>query len=125
MKATISKNEHFRHLVGHGIDNVVVRYVLADSWYANAANMRFVKEQAHTDFVMALKENRKVALSLEDKQAGRYQPIKEMTPEGGVCIVWIEQLNFPLLITRQVFKNGDGTCGILYLGSSDLKLNAA
>jgi hypothetical protein len=124
MKATISKNEHFRHLVAHGTDNVAVRYVLADSWYANAANMRFVKEEAHTDFVMALKENRKVALSLEDKQAGRYQPIKEMTPEGGICIVWIEQLDFPLLITRQVFKNGDGTCGILYLGSSDLNLDA-
>ena len=124
LKASVTKNEHFRQLVHHSRDNVDFAYVFSDSRYGGAENMRFVVEQMKAHFIMAIKENRKVALSLEDKQAGRYQSIKETAPEGDVCTVWVEQLDFPLLITRQVFKNGDGTCGILYLASSDLNLNA-
>jgi hypothetical protein len=63
-----------------------------------------------------------VALSLADKQVGKYIGIKEAVIEGCVQRVYIEQLEFPLLITKQVFKNGDGSVGILYLCSNDLNL---
>ena len=36
--------------------------------------------------------------------------------------VYIEQLDFPILITKQVFKNGDGSTGTLYLASNDMNL---
>lgn len=35
----------------------------------------FVKHKMQRDFIMALKSNRKVALSAADKAAGRYQVI--------------------------------------------------
>ena len=71
---------------------------------------------------MAIKENRKVALSKEDKLAGKYISIKEAVSEECARSVYIEQLDFPILITKQVFKNGDGSTGTLYLASNDMNL---
>ena len=50
---------------------------------------------------MALKENRKVALSKKDKLSGKYINIKEAVPEGCVRSVYVEQLDFPILIAKQ------------------------
>ena len=35
----------------------------------------------------------------------------------------MKQLDFPVCITKQVFKNGDGSTGTLYLISNDLNLS--
>ena len=43
--------------------------------------------------------------------------------EGCVRSVYVEQLDFPILIAKQVFKDGDGVTGTLYLASSDLSLS--
>jgi hypothetical protein len=37
--------------------------------------------------------------------------------------VWLEKLDFPLLLTKQVFKNENATVGELYLACSDLNLS--
>ena len=37
----------------------------------------------------------------------------------------MEQLEFPVFLTKQVFKNGDGSTGTLYLASNDGTLTAA
>lgn len=122
-KSSISKNEHFRKLIKEAIRNELrFRYVLNDSWFCNADNMKFIAYETQGYFVMAMKENRKVALSWADKQAGKYKDIKEAVIEGCVQRVYIEQLDFPILITKQVFKNGDGSVGTLYLCSNDLNL---
>lgn len=71
---------------------------------------------------MALRENRKVALSQEDKLSGNYVSLKEAVPEGCVRSVYVEQLDFPLLIAKQVFKDGEVT-GTLYLTSSEVSLS--
>ena len=72
---------------------------------------------------MAVKGNRKVALSREDKLKGKYVKIEALELEPySVVQVWFEQVDFPVLLARQVFKNGDGSQGILYLVSSDLSL---
>src|SRR4051794_14399399 len=122
-KSTISKQEHFRALMQHGTDRLRFKYVLSDSWFACADNMKFIVNDCERDFVMALKENRKVALSKEDKLSGKYISIKEAVSEGCVRSVYIEQLDFPLLIAKQVFKDEDGVTGTLYLTSSDLSLS--
>lgn len=121
-KARVSKNTLFRNIVGHGFNNLYFKYVLADSWYGNSPNMKFVKQKGGR-FVFALKSNRKVALSLEDKQNGCYTSIKSMELEGRSRVVYFEQLDFPVAITCQVFKNGDDTAA-LYLASNDLNLNS-
>jgi hypothetical protein len=37
--------------------------------------------------------------------------------------VYVEQVEFPLLLAKRVFKNEDGTEGVLYLVSSDVTLD--
>ncbi|MCP4124587.1 MAG: hypothetical protein GY751_22815 [Bacteroidetes bacterium] len=37
--------------------------------------------------------------------------------------VYLKQLDQPVVIGKQVFKNGDGVTGTLYLASSDLDLD--
>ncbi len=116
-----NKNELFRKLVGHALDNLEVEYVLADSWFGNGNNMQFI-EQRNGKFIFAIKSNRKVALSLADKQQGRWTSIKNMGLEERTAVVYFEQLDFPLLITCQIFKNGNDTA-TLYLVSNDLSLS--
>ena len=122
-KSSVSKQEHFRTLVKHGTQHLRFRYVLADSWFACSENMQFVMEDCGRDFIMALKENRKVALSKEDKANGKYISIKEAVSEKCVRPVYVEQLDFPILIAKQVFKDGNGVACTLYLACSDLSLS--
>ena len=122
-KSSVSKHQHFRTLVKHSSERLRFKYVLGDSWFASADNMNFVVQDCERDFIMALKENRKVALSREDKLSGKYISIKEAVSEGCVRAVYVEQLDFPLLIAKQVFKDEDGVTGTLYLTSSDLSLS--
>ena len=117
------KNTKYRRLILQASTQLRFRYVLNDSWFTNAENMQFINAETQSYFVMAMKENRRVALSYEDKLAGRYISIKEAVIEECVQRVYIEQLDFPILITKQVFKNGDGSTGTLYLCSNDLNLD--
>lgn len=123
-RSPITKNEVFQELLRQAVANEIpFRYVLADVWYASAKNMMFVKHDLKHDFIMPIKTNRKVALSLEDKKQGRYVRIDELEPEADtVTTIYLEGVDFPLLMVKQVFTNGDGSVGTLYLVASDLKL---
>ena len=84
----------------------------------------FIKHELERDFVMALKVNRKVALSAADKAAGRYQAISTLDlPEGTLREVYLETVDFPLLLAKQVFTHEDESTGILYLVTSDVTLD--
>ncbi len=74
---------------------------------------------------MPIKTNRKVALSLEHKKRGEYEQVASVELEPGTIVeVYVEQVEFPLLLVKQVFKNEDGTAeGALYLVSSDVTLD--
>ncbi len=121
-KSERSKNEIFRDMVSIASRNLYFKYVLSDIWFSSAKNMIFVKTECDRDFIMAIKENRKVALSEEDKKKGKYVSIKSLKLEGRTLSVYFEKLDFPVLICKQVFINKDGSTGALYLVSSDLSL---
>jgi len=123
-KSATTKNEYYRSMVKQSCYNLSFRYVLNDSWFSSAENMRWVHQECGVDFIMAIKENRKVALSKQDKEQGHYTSIKSLKLEGCAVSVYVEQLDFPLLVTKQVFKNGDGSTGTLYLASSDQNLSS-
>jgi IS4 transposase len=72
---------------------------------------------------MAIKCNRKVALSKQEKQEKKYRGISSLKAEQQSVEVWVEEIDFPLLLTKQVFKNEDGTEGVLYLVCSELSLS--
>lgn len=62
---------------------------------------------------MALKSNRAVALSIEDKAKGIYQSIEYSALEESTMSVYLKQYSDPILIAKQVFKNGDGSTDTL------------
>ncbi len=123
-KGKKTKNAIYRELLMTVRNNHInFGYVLNDIWFASSENMSFVKESIKVDFVMAIKGNRKVALSLDDKTEGKYVKIEALSLENDAIIpAWFEQVGFPVCIARQVFKNGDESEGILYLVTSDLNL---
>ena len=124
-RSSVTKNEHYRQMLRQVKQNQIpLRYVLNDVWFASADNMMFVKHELERDFVMPLKTNRKVALSLEDKKQGRYGRVDALDIEPDTRLtIYLEGVDFPLHLVKQVFTNGDGSVGILYLVTSDLDLS--
>jgi hypothetical protein len=124
-KSPQTKNELYRRMLDACQKNrIEFRYVLNDVWYASSENMRHIKEKLGKEFIMPLKANRKVALSLEAKQRGEYEQVGSVELEPGtVREVYVEQVEFPLLLVKQVFKNEDGSEGVLYLVSSEPTLD--
>ena len=125
-RSKITKNEHARHMLQMVHKNKIpFKYLLTDIWFASAENMCFVNLDLKHDFIMALKSNRKVALSEENKAQGKYQQIDQLeVPEGITRTIYLEGVPFPLHLVRQVFKNEDGSTGVRYLVTSDLTLDA-
>jgi hypothetical protein len=123
-RSPVSKNEVYRALLQQAVRNQIpFAYVVNDVWFASADNMLFVVHDLKRHFVMPLKTNRKVALSIDDKQNGRYVRVDELNIEPNTeMTIYLEGLNFALKLVKQVFTNADGSIGILYLVSSDLDL---
>jgi hypothetical protein len=123
-RSSVTKNARYRMLLQICEHNQLkFRYVLNDCWYASAENMNFIHGDLKKDFVMPVKVNRKLALSEVDKQVARYVAVSTLDlPEGVNRQVWLEDVNFPLLLAKQVFINEDGSTGTLYLVTSDLTL---
>ena len=125
-KSSITKNARYRMLLRVAVHNQIkFRYVLNDSWYASADNMKMIKRDLHKEFVMPLKSNRKVALSQEQKARGQSVAVSSLElPAETTREIWLEEVPFPLSVTKQVFINEDGSSGTLYLVTSDLTLSA-
>jgi hypothetical protein len=99
-------------------------YALNDIWFASAENMNFVKLTLEKEFIMPLKGNRKVAMSVDAKQEGRYQRVDTLELEPmNPGTVYLEGVTFALLLLKQVFTNEDGSTGIQYLVTSDTTLD--
>jgi len=122
-KSKRTKNQMMRDLVKHAAYNMSFKYVLADSWFSSSENMICITEDCKSDFIMAIKSNRVVALSKEEKEKGIYHSIESLELEGRTMSVYLKQYSKPILIVKQVFKNGDGSTGTLYLATSDLNLD--
>ena len=121
-QATISKNELTRDYLQICQQNQVkYKYVLADSWFSSKENMNWIHQRLNKHFMMALKSNRTVALSKEEKQQGKFIRIDSLSwSEQTPVKAWLKGIEFPVLLHRQVFTNKDGSTGILYLACSDL-----
>jgi len=125
-KSVTTKNELLRGMLSTCRQNQLKwRYILADSWFSSTENMKFIHEQLKKYFILALKSNRLVALSLADKQQGRYVRIDSLDWSEKPVQGWVKGLEFPVLLHRQVFTNKDGSTGTLYLISNELDATAA
>jgi DDE superfamily endonuclease len=124
-RSPTSKNEVCRELIKQVVTNhIPFRFVLFDVWFASAENMVFLKQQLHRNFICPLKTNRKVALSRAAKRQGRYTRVDTLELEAQTTReVYLEGVDFPLVLVKQVFTNEDGSVGIRYLVSSDTPLS--
>lgn len=106
----------------HLQNQVKFRYILADSWYSSAENMRFINKRQKV-FIFELKDNRKVTDSEMKRNLGQFERLdQKKIPEEQPMKVWIKDLEFPVMVFRQVFKNKDGTEGERFLATNDLGL---
>jgi hypothetical protein len=123
-RSQITKNARYRMLLQVVVHNQIrFRYVLNDAWYASADNMKFIHHDLNKEFIMPLKANRKVALCEQEKQRGHYQAVSQLeVAEETTREIWLEEVDFPLLLAKEVFTNEDGSTGTLYLVTSDLTL---
>jgi hypothetical protein len=123
-RSPVGKNDSFRTMVQQAATNrIPFQYVLNDVWFASAENMMFIKHTVDKDFVMPLKTNRKLAVSAADKQQGRYVQLEALLLEPHARQeIYLEGVDFPLVLVKQVFVNEGGSTGVLYLVSSDLTL---
>jgi hypothetical protein len=124
-RSPVSKNEVCRELIKQAVSNrMLFRFVLFDVWFASAENMVFIKHKQHRDFICPLKANRKVALSQADKQQGRYVRVDTLELDTqATWEIYLEGVDFPLLLVTQVFTNEDGSSGLRYLVSSETTLS--
>lgn len=107
------------------LNKVKFQTVLWDTWYSSNENLEFVHKELKKTFICAIKSNRKVALTWQDKLQGKFLKISELEwHEVDSRIVYLQGLDFPLLLTKQVFTNKDGSCGELHIVSNDLNLTA-
>jgi hypothetical protein len=123
-KSPVTKNEYARQMLQQAVANQIpFQYVLNDVWFASAENMVFIKQELNKDFIMPVKTNRKVALSLEEKLPGKYVRVDTLVFESNTPKqVYLESVPCPLLLVKQVFPNDDGSIGVLYLVPSDTTL---
>lgn len=123
-RSPVGKNAYFRDLVQQAVDNQMpFRYVLNDVWFASADTMMFIKHTVKKDVVMPLKANRKVALSETDKKQGRYVHVETLDYEPHARReIYLEAVDFPRVLVKQIFVNEGGSTGVLYVVSSDTTL---
>ncbi len=126
-RSPIGKNEYYRSMMQQAVTNQIpFKYVLNDAWCASAENMRFITQTVQKDFIMPITANRKVALSQDDKRQGHYVRVDTLKLEPQtVREVYLEGLDFPLRLIKQVFANEDGSSGVQYLVTSDTTLGYA
>lgn len=118
----VTKNEQLRSMVDTCVRNQLkFTWVLADIWFASTDNMIHIKQIRDKDFIMALKSNRLVALSEENRKQKCFTRLDQLEwPETGVVTGWLKGLTFPVRLARQIFTNKDGSTGTLYLVCSQL-----
>ncbi len=123
-KSVVSKNELMRMMFSQCLQNQLkFRYVLADSWFSAAENMRLIHNKEKY-FIFEIKSNRMAALTDEQRNKGRWQRIDELQIAVHTPVqVWLKDLNIKLLLVKQIFTNKDGSTGTRYLVSNDLNLS--
>jgi hypothetical protein len=125
-KSSVTKNQLFQGLIDQAVKNkVLFDYILADNWYGSKANMAHIHNDLHKSFIIGIKSNRTLALSENDANNGRYQQVRALElEEDRAYTVWLKGLDFPVRLLKKVFKNENGSTGILYLVSNDMLSSA-
>ncbi len=121
--ATVTKNELMRAMIQQCLNNrLQFRYVLMDSWFTAKENQEFIVDK-DKHFIGALKDNRLVALSVDDKKQGKFTRVSDIALEDKQAVRgWLKGYPHEVLIVRRIFTNKDGSTATVNLVCSDLTL---
>ncbi|MEM7106570.1 MAG: transposase [Bacteroidota bacterium] len=125
-RSSISKNELLRNRLRTlvQLNRLKFKYVVWDTWFSAKENFEFVHYTLKKYFIGALKSNRTIALSKQDKLQGKFVKVQQLDLQPNRTYkVWLKGVDFELLLVKQVFINQDGSSGELYLVSNDLSLS--
>lgn len=121
-RSAVSKNQLVRErlrILTH-INKVKFKYITWDSWFSSKENLELVHYDLKKKFVVALKDNRLVSLSENEKRQGKFTQVSELDFEvNSPKTVWLKGLDFPIKIIKQIFKNQDDSTGEQYLITND------
>jgi DDE superfamily endonuclease len=119
-----TKNELLRDMFSSCVHNgLKFQFVLLDSWFASVDNFDFIRSKGK-DFIGAMKDNRLVALTREDKLNGRYVRVDSLQLlDKQVVRGWLKGYESEILLVRRVFTNKDGVESLLNLVCSDISLS--
>ena len=125
-KSSVTKNELFLGLINQAVKNkVLFEFVLADNWFGSKANMAHIHNDLHKSFIIGIKSNRTLALTENDAKSGRFTKVRDLELEEDVAhTVYLKGLDFPVRLLTKVFKNANGSTGVLYLVSNDMTSSA-
>jgi len=120
--SSVGKNERMRRCLDRVLWNgVKFKWVITDIWFGSAQNMSHIKGNGK-EFIMPLKGNRLVALSVADRDANRYVPIESLKLEPGDCPrVYLKETPFAVTLIKEEYVNKDMSTASLYLVCSDEK----
>jgi len=126
-KSKFTKNEIMRDKLEilHFHNQLKYRYILMDKWFVSVENLVFINNILQKKFVCPIKNNRKVALSVEDKNNGKYVSITDVDMEDcSSRLVYLEGYKDALRVSKQVSKDGNDDESIyLYLITNDIDLS--
>ena len=125
-KSSVTKNELFLGLIKQAVKNkVLFEFLLADNWFGSKANMAYIHNDLHKSFIIGIKSNRTLALSENDAKSGRYTKVRDLDLEEDVAhTVYLKGVDFTVRLLKKVFKNENGSTGVLYLVSNDMTSSA-
>ncbi len=104
---------------------MLFEFVLADNWFGSKANMAYIHNDLHKLFIIGIKSNRTLALSKNDANNGQYTKVRELELEEDVVhTVYLRGVDFPVRLLKKIFKNENGSTGVLYLVSNDMTSSA-
>ncbi len=103
-RSSITENELMQKMLTVAQNNrVLYDFVLADSWFFSAENMKFIKKDLQKKFIFALKFSLLVTLSLEDKLEGKFVPIDSLPLNDDFLIsVYLKGQEFPVYLVKPI-----------------------
>lgn len=121
-KSSVTKNQMMQQMVIQCIRNQLkFQWILTDSWFASSDNMLFIHRQKKF-FLMDVKSNRQAALSQKDRHAANWKRLDQLNVQPKTPVkVFLKDLEIPVLLYKQVFKNKDGSTGEMYLVTNNLE----
>ena len=103
-KSLFTKNEIMQDKLEILHNNEVkYKYILFDKCFSSIKNLVFIEQELKKKFVCPIKSNRKIALTLKEKNKGRYVNISTIDIEGGSSrLIYLEGYEKPLRLIKQV-----------------------